>query len=175
VRRFHRALLHAIDHAESRHQLAGGMHRDFEPAVGQLLDLLREDFGGTVDGVQRLGKAGGQAPAHCGLRVHGGRGGSREDAGDAGMLESGTTIHENTRELRTGWIIGCLRACKLARGWQRMLGHLPSQVVMLLQARKPHGVRPGLHEPRSGPWIARNSMQRGPAMKKAGFTPAFFI
>jgi hypothetical protein len=91
--RFDRALLHAVDHAEGRHQFAGRMHRDLELAARHGLDLLANTSAAAVDGVQRLGEAGGQAPADGGLRVHGRRDAGGQHAGDAGMLDEGTTIH----------------------------------------------------------------------------------
>jgi len=46
-----------------------------------------------VDGVQRLGEAGGQAPADGGLGVHGRCGTGGEHTGNTGVLDEGTTIH----------------------------------------------------------------------------------
>jgi hypothetical protein len=76
---FDRALLHRIDHAERGHQLARGVHGDLELATRHRLELIGEDLGRAVDGVQRLRKARRQAPANGGLRMHGrrGRGGQR--------------------------------------------------------------------------------------------------
>jgi hypothetical protein len=69
------------------------MHRDLELAARQFLDLLGKHFGRAINGVQRLGKAGGQAPAHGGLGMHGGCGTRGQHTGDARVFDDGTTIH----------------------------------------------------------------------------------
>ena len=80
-----RGALHAVDHAEGRHQLARGMHRHLELAAAHVAHLLREHLGGAEDGVERFREAGGEAPADRGLGVHDGRcGACSQHAGDAG-------------------------------------------------------------------------------------------
>jgi hypothetical protein len=86
-------VLHTVDHAEGRHQLAAGVHRDLELAAGHLADLFGEGFRAAVNGVQRLGEAGSQAPAQRGLRVHGRCGSRRQDAGQTGFAHKRTTFH----------------------------------------------------------------------------------
>ncbi|MCY1544065.1 hypothetical protein D9M68_799180 [compost metagenome] len=93
LRHFERVGLQGIDHAECGHQLAGGVHRDFELAAGQGLDRLREHFSAAEDGVQGAGEARGQAPANRGLRMDGRGDASGQNAGDARVFDEGTTIH----------------------------------------------------------------------------------
>ena len=93
--------LQCIDHTESGHQLASGVHRDFELAARHGLDHLRQLLGAAEDGVQRLGKAGSQAPAHGGLGVNGRRCASSQNTGDTGIFQNGTTIHFSLLKERT--------------------------------------------------------------------------
>ena len=57
LRHLDRSLLHAIDHAEGRHQLARRMGGYLELAPGHGAHGLGEDFSAAVQRVQRLGKA----------------------------------------------------------------------------------------------------------------------
>ena len=93
VRHFHGALLHAVDHAEGGHQLAGRVGADLELAARHRLHPGGEDLGAAVDGVQRLGEAGGEAPADGGLRVHRGGDAGGKHSRDACILDDGTTVH----------------------------------------------------------------------------------
>ena len=87
MRALNRAVLHAINHTESRHQLASGVHRDCELATGQVADFLGEFFGATNQNIERLGKARRQSPANStALRMHSRRCTSSEYTGDAGMF-----------------------------------------------------------------------------------------
>ncbi|MNY36819.1 hypothetical protein D3C86_1713300 [compost metagenome] len=89
---FHGAVLHTVDHAEGRHQLASRVHRHVKLAARHLLDGTRKHVGGTINGVQGLGKARGNAPADHRLGMYcGGRCG-RQNAGDTGIFQDGTTI-----------------------------------------------------------------------------------
>lgn len=85
--------LHRVHHAEGRNQFTGRVHRHIEFATGHGLDRLCEHVGRAVDGVQRLGEAGSQAPAKGSLGMHRRRGTGGEHAGDTGVLDEGTTIH----------------------------------------------------------------------------------
>ena len=73
VRDLDRGRLHAVDHAERRHQLAGRVRGDRELAAGHVADLLGEHFGRTEDRVERPRKTRGEAPADVGLGVDDGR------------------------------------------------------------------------------------------------------
>jgi hypothetical protein len=77
VAAFHRAVLHRVEYLQRRHDLAGGVHRDLELAVGHLADALGPCFRCTVDGVERLGPARHHAPADRRLRLHDRRRGNR--------------------------------------------------------------------------------------------------
>ena len=95
VRDLDRRVLHAVDDAERRHQLAGGMHRDLELAARHLADLLGEHLGGAEDGVERARKARRDAPADAGLRADDRRRCARgEHARQAGLANERTTLHE---------------------------------------------------------------------------------
>ncbi|MNT39520.1 hypothetical protein D3C72_1757750 [compost metagenome] len=87
VRHFHGALLHAVHHAEGRHQLATGVHGDFKLAARHGLDGLGEHISAAVNGVQRLGEAGSQAPANGCLGVDGRRNACSQHASDASLLD----------------------------------------------------------------------------------------
>ena len=56
------ALLHSVGGGERRHDLVRGKDLDLESPIGHFRDDLGEFRGGTVDGVEVLGKAGGQTP-----------------------------------------------------------------------------------------------------------------
>ncbi|MPN05912.1 hypothetical protein SDC9_153166 [bioreactor metagenome] len=94
--------LQRIHHAESGHQLACGVHRDFKLAARHGLDGCRQLFSTAEDRVQRLGEAGCQAPAHCSLRVDGWGNTCCEHASNTGLLDDGTTIHEFLSERFSG-------------------------------------------------------------------------
>ncbi len=98
VRHLDGGVLHAVHHAEGRHQFAAGMHRDLELAASGFADLLGEHFRRAIDGVERLGEAGREAPADAGLGMHSGGCAGCQHAGDACVPEDGTTIH--------GWVSG---------------------------------------------------------------------
>ena len=94
VSAFHSAVLHTVDHAESRHQLAGGVGGDRELAATHLADLFGEGVSCTKNGVQRLRKARSQAPADGGcLRMCCRRSASGQHASNTGVFDDGTTIH----------------------------------------------------------------------------------
>jgi hypothetical protein len=106
-----RAGLQRIDHREGGHDFAGGVHGDLELAAGQRLDGFGHLHGAAEDGVQGLGEAGGEAPAHGGLRVHRGGDAGGQHAGDAGALDDGTTVH--------GWNSCLVRAMmSLVHAWK---------------------------------------------------------
>jgi hypothetical protein len=90
-RHLDRAVLYAIDDAEGRHQLAGRVHADLEAPGRQGLERARKGLGRTEDGVQRLGKARSQPPAHRArrrlLRLDGGCGRRRQHTGHACMFD----------------------------------------------------------------------------------------
>ena len=88
VAHLHRAALHAIDHVEGGHQLTGLVHRNIKLATGHALDGAGKDIGRPINGVQRFGKARGNAPAQCRLGVYGGRCTGSQDAGDAGVFQN---------------------------------------------------------------------------------------
>jgi len=69
------------------------VHGDLEAAAGEGLDRLGQHFGTAEDGVERTREAGSQAPAHSRLCVNGRRNASGQNAGDASVLDEGTTIH----------------------------------------------------------------------------------
>ena len=92
--------LQRIHHTESGHQLASGVHRNLELAARHGLDQLRQLFSTAEDGVQRLGEAGGQAPAHSGLGVNSRCCTRGQHAGDTGIFQNGTTIHFSLLEER---------------------------------------------------------------------------
>ena len=91
------ALLHAIHHAEGRHQFAAGMDRNGELAAGGFGDGLGKDVGCTENRVERLGEARCQAPANgSALSVDSRRNARGQYTGHAGIFDKGTTIHERT-------------------------------------------------------------------------------
>ena len=96
---FDRAGLHAVDHAEGRHQLAARVDRNLELAAGHLADLAREHLGGGEKGVERLREARRETPAQRGLRPNrGGRRARREDAGQSragGVSQEFPAFHED--------------------------------------------------------------------------------
>ena len=94
VRAFHSAVLNTINHTERRHQLARSMGGDRELAATHLVDLLGEGVSRTKNGVERLRKAGSQAPANgSGLRMHCRRSASGQHTSNAGVFDDGTTSH----------------------------------------------------------------------------------
>ena len=93
--RFDGTLLNAIDHAESRHQFASRMDRDFELAAGHGFDGFSERVRGSEDRVERLGKARREAPANRRLGVDRGRDAGGQDTGNPGIFDEYATIHED--------------------------------------------------------------------------------
>src|SRR5258708_6886093 len=65
---FHGSLLHGVDRAEGRHDLARAEHADLELAAGDRGDALGNGFAASVDGIQALRPARCTAPAHLGQR-----------------------------------------------------------------------------------------------------------
>jgi len=57
-----RALLHGVEDLQRRHDLASGVGRDLELAVGQLADTLAEECSCAVDRIETLGIARREAP-----------------------------------------------------------------------------------------------------------------
>ena len=57
-----RALLDGVQHAQRRHQLAGGVGAHPEAALGEALDPVGEDLRGAEDRVQSAREARGEAP-----------------------------------------------------------------------------------------------------------------
>ena len=57
VRHFYCAILYTIHHTKRRHQLARCVGRNHKLAAAQFANLFHKGFGGTVNGVKRLGKA----------------------------------------------------------------------------------------------------------------------
>jgi len=93
VRAFHGALLNGVDHAERWHQFTTGVNADFELAARHALDCIGKHVCRTEDGVQRLGEAGGEAPANSGLCMHCGCSTCGQHTGNASVFNEGTTIH----------------------------------------------------------------------------------
>jgi hypothetical protein len=67
------AVAHGVIHTEGRHDFTRCSHRDGEPAACHRAHLLGKDLGSAVNGVQRLGEAGGEAPAQGRLGMNGRR------------------------------------------------------------------------------------------------------
>ncbi|MNR37992.1 hypothetical protein D3C85_1560610 [compost metagenome] len=63
------------------------MQRDFELAAGQGFDGARKHFGAAENGVEGLGKARGQAPAHRCLGMHRGRDACGQNTGNTCLLD----------------------------------------------------------------------------------------
>ena len=82
-----RALLHTVHHAECGHQFAAGMDGNGEFATRHFADFFGEHIGSAINGVQRLGEAGGQAPADGGLGMHSGGCSCGQHTGNACMLD----------------------------------------------------------------------------------------
>ena len=57
-----RATLHRIGRLQTRHDLAGGKNLNLELIVAGLGNCVGEGFPGSVNGVERFGKARGQSP-----------------------------------------------------------------------------------------------------------------
>ena len=64
------AVLDRVDHAEGGDELAGRVHRDRELAAGHGAHHPGEQLGGADERVERLGEAGGEAPANGGLGMN---------------------------------------------------------------------------------------------------------
>ena len=90
---FDRTVLNAIHHAKRGHQFACGVHGHFKLSARHFLDGLGKHIRRAIDGVQRLGEAGCQAPANGGLGMHCWSNAGSEHAGDTGLFDQGTTIH----------------------------------------------------------------------------------
>ena len=85
VRHFDGAGLHAVDHAEGRHQFTRPVHADLELAAGHVAHLLGEDIGTTINNVGGFRKTRSHAPADGGLGMHDGRcGACGQNASDTG-------------------------------------------------------------------------------------------
>ena len=72
-----------------------GVHGDLELVVRDLGDTLGDHLSRAINGVERLGKAGGQAPANGGLRADNSRGCQyTSGCADTGFTEKIATLHE---------------------------------------------------------------------------------
>ena len=94
LRNFNVVVLNRVQHAESGHQLACGVHRHLELAARQRLDHARKRLGAAHERVQRLRKARSHAPAHRLLRLHGRGHASGQHASQASAFDERTTIHD---------------------------------------------------------------------------------
>jgi len=72
VRALDGGVLHGVDHAERRHQLAGGMRGDRQPAAEAAVDLLGEELGAAEQRSSDFGKLDARAPADLRLPIHSG-------------------------------------------------------------------------------------------------------
>ena len=93
MRHFYSAILHTIHHTKRRHEFTRCVGRNHKLAAAQFANLFHKGFGGTVDGVKRLRKAGSQAPTNSGLGMHSGCSARGQHAQNTYVFESKTTFH----------------------------------------------------------------------------------
>ncbi len=86
LRHFDGAVCQRIDHAKSGHQLTSSVQRNFKLAAGQCFQGLGKFLAAAKNGIQRLGEAGSQAPAHRSLRLNCGSDTSGQNASDTSLL-----------------------------------------------------------------------------------------
>ena len=94
---FDGALLHGIQRLQAGDDFAAGEDADVELAAGHGAHPVGQHIGATVNGIQALREAGGQAPLDGGQGLGDGRcgegGGSAGSGTDGSFLQKITTLH----------------------------------------------------------------------------------
>ena len=89
------AVLHGVEHLQSRHDLAAGEGLDLKLVVGGFADHLGHHLGAAIERVERFRPAGRHAPFDFGHRLRDRRRGQRRGTGGAyaGDLEKVSSFH----------------------------------------------------------------------------------